>query len=269
MNKLGWLLFLFSVNLQAEDLIMSPPLSLDPGPGRTIVEDHAPTGSIVPAKIDPVDGQLKLGEDKTETKSEEKSEEKTPTKEITIAPRQSESNLIEPQRFFIPQKYLQFSFGFLDSKWKKVDSSLENGSTVTDFRLVSDMNEHNQFGFAIEFIQDTSKDTIPENIRVLQYKLFIDHHRPLFKDKLDWMAGLALSIGDFSIRKFTLNSSGEEVYTKLKSGTLYGVIPSAGLRFYLAGSSSIDISIEYHQYLSSPQKHIGGFAFVPRFSFSL
>jgi hypothetical protein len=148
-----------------------------------------------------------------------------------------------------------------------VDSSLDNGSTLTDFRIVSDMNEHNQFGFAIELVHDTTQEAIPENIRALQYKLFMDYHHTIFADKLDWMAGVALSIGDYSIRKLSLNGSGEKVYTKLQSGTIYGVIPSAGLRFYLGGRNSIDISVEYHQYLSKPQSYIGGFAFVPRFSF--
>ncbi|MDD4973749.1 MAG: hypothetical protein PHY93_05330 [Bacteriovorax sp.] len=259
MKILGWLFLLSSISLCAQDVIISPPLSIEPGAEREMVQDHAPVGSLVPAKIDPVDGQLKLGEQKSAEKSEVKSEAKSEAK--------SEIKLVEPTRYYPSQKYLQFSFGYLNSKWDRVDSSLDNGSTLTDFRIVSDMNEHNQFGFAIEMIHDTTQEAIPENIRILQYKLFMDYHHTIFADKLDWMAGLALSIGDYSIRKLSLNGNGEKVYTKLQSGTIYGLIPSAGLRFYLGGRNSIDISVEYHQYLSKPQSYIGGFAFVPRFSF--
>ena len=277
MKKLGWLLFLCSINLQAQDVIVNPPLSIEPGAGREMVQDNAPVGSLVPAKIDPVDGQLKLGEQKTEPSvisktamtPEVKLEVKPEIKEIVITPNVPEEiKLIEPTRYYPPQKYLQFSFGYLNSKWDKVDPTLDNGSMLTDFRVVSDMNEHNQFGFEIEMIHDTSNEAIPENIRALQYKIFIEYHRTIFTEKLDWLAGVALSIGDYSIRKLSLGAGGEKVYTNLKSGTIYGVIPSAGLRFYLGGRNSIDITAEYHQYLSKPQSYIGGLAFVPRFSFA-
>lgn len=275
MKKLGWLLLLLaSLNAYGQDSIVNPPLDITHDGTKTISEE-APVGALIPARIDPVDGQLKLGESndskpvaEAPTAGQdglvEKKEENKTEAEIVIPPR---IELVEPTRHYPLEKYLQFSFGYLNSEWEKVDPSLENGSTLTDFRVVSDMNQHSQFGFAIQMIHDTSKESIPENIRALQYKLFIDHHRSIFADKLDWMAGLALSIGDFSIRKLGLNGSGEEVYTKVKSGTIYGVIPSAGLRFYLGGRNSIDIGVEYHLYLSKPQSYIGGLAFIPRFSF--
>lgn len=262
MKKLGWLFFLAAFNLSAQDVISNPPLEISPETSRELSKDAA-TGSLVPAQINPVDGQLKLGEKKSVETAADTAGTQQPAKseaEIEIKP-------IEPTRYYSLEKYFQFSFGYLNSKWDKANSALDNGSTLTDFRVVADMNERSQFGFAIELIHDTSGESIPENIRALQYKLFIDHHRPLFADKLDWMAGLAFSLGDYSIRKFGLNGSGETVYTKIKSGTIYGLIPSAGLRFYLGGHNSIDIGVEYHLYLSKPQSYIGGLAFVPRFSF--
>ena len=36
---------------------------------------------------------------------------------------------------------------------------------------------------------------------------------------------------------------------------------------YNVDRNSIDITVEYHQYLGKPQRYVGGFAFVPRFSF--
>ncbi len=267
MKKLGWLLSVsaFSLALHAQDVVINPPLSVDPEDGKSLKEDR-PVGTLVPAKVEinPVDGQLKLEDKKTiDSKTSPKTETATES-DSAIANLPSVS---VTERSYPIEKYLQFSYGYLDSKWSKADPSLDNGSTLVDFRFVADMNQHNQFGFAIEMIHDNSGQAIPENIRALQYKLFLDYHRTLFTDKLDWMVGLALSVGDFSIKKLQLNDSGEEVYTKIKSGTMYGIIPSAGLRFYLGDRNSIDIAVEYHQYLSKPQSYIGGFAFVPRFSF--
>lgn len=254
MKKLVWLLFITAFNLSAQDVISNPPLEINPESGRQMAKDA------------PVDGQLKL--------EENKAVESTPTtgilkneEEVVIHPRAEEAVMIEGLRDYSLEKYFQFSLGYLDSQWKKANSSLGNGSILTNYRIVADMNQRNQFGFAIEMIHDSSGESIPENIRVLQYKLFIDHHRPLFANKLDWIGGLALSIGDFSIRKFGVNGSGNISSTKIYGGSIYGIIPSAGLRFYLGGQNSIDISAEYHFYLSTPQSYIGGFAFIPRFSF--
>lgn len=265
MKRLGWLFFLAAFNLGAQEVVTNPPLDLTHDASRPMADDA------------PIDGQLKLGEKKNDDSKPVAEamvvrEDAKTDAEVVIPPRAEpkaaeELKLVEPTRYFPLEKYLQFSFGFLNSKWDRADSSLDNGSTLTDFRVSADMNQRTQFGFAIELIHDTSGASIPENIRALQYKLFIDHHRPLYADKLDWMAGVALSIGDYSIRKLSLNTSGEEVFTKIKSGTIYGIIPSAGLRFYLGGRNSIDIGAEYHLYLSKPQSYIGGFAFVPRFSF--
>ncbi|RPJ72445.1 MAG: hypothetical protein EHM20_13740 [Alphaproteobacteria bacterium] len=242
MKNLGWLLFLITFKISAQAVIINPPLSIEPEDGKSISEE-APVAAIVPAKIDPIDGQLKLDIKKSEEINAEN---------LTVAPITEEVKTVVPTRQYPLSKYLQFSFGYLDSRWDKIDSSLGQGSALTDFRVVSDFNSHCQFGFAIEIIQDTSGETSPQNIRALQYKLFVDHHQALFENKLHWMAGMALSIGD---------------YSAIKSGTLYGLIPSAGLRFYLGGLNSIDIGVEYHLYLSKPQSYVGGLAVVPRFSF--
>lgn len=243
MNKLGWLLLLVSFKLSAQAVITNPPLSIGPEDGKSISEE-APVATIVPAKIDPIDGQLKLDIKKSEEINADN---------LTVAPIKEEVKTAMPTHQYPLSKYLQFSFGYLDSRWDKIDSSLGQGSALTDFRVASDYNSHGQFGFAIEIIQDTSGEKSPDNIRALQYKLFVDHHRPIFENKLHWMAGMALSVGD---------------YSATKSGTMYGLIPSAGLRFYLGGLNSIDIGIEYHLYLSKPQSYVGGLAVIPRFSFA-
>lgn len=265
MLRLGWVIFLLSFAVHAQDVIINPPLSVEPEDGRRIIE-HT-DGAIVPAKVDvTADGQLKLEDKKAEAKPEE-SAEATPA--IKSFVQSFKEPIKEPSTIDrLPlEKYLQISFGYLNSKWEKVDPTLENGSTLTDFRVVADMNTHNQFGFAIELMSDKSSQSAPENIRAVQYKLFLDYHRTLFRDKLDYLYGIAISIGDYSIRKLELNGSGQEVYSKIKSGTIYGIVPSAGLRFYLGDRNSIDMVVEYHQYLSKPQSYIGGFALVPRFSF--
>lgn len=252
-------LFVSIVHAQ-EEIVIGAPLSVEEEPGRTLKPDQ-PIGTLVPAKanINPVDGQLKL-EPVPVTKEEEKKTEEKNIEEVVV-----EQKIYRP---FVPQKYIQFAFGYLDSNWEKADPSLDNGSVLTDFKIASDMNRNVQVGFAVEFIQDGSDQNIPDNIRVLQYRLFADAHGPIFEDRLHWIGGLAVAMGDYSIRKLTLNNQGQEVNTKISEGTMYGLIPSAGIRFYLVDQNSIDLTVEYHQYFSKPQSYIGGFALVPRFSFA-
>lgn len=263
MLKLGWLLAVaLTVTVNAQDVVVNPPLSIEPEAGQRLKEPVE--GALVPVKAEiTVDGQLKLDEKQPDEKKPDLQPAAPAVETVAIAV----DPVVNPALPFQPEKYLQFSYGYLNSKWSKIDPSLEDGSTLTSFRVVADMNRHNQFGFAIELVSDTTSEASPENIRAIQYRLFLDFHRTLFADKLDYLFGAALTIGDYSIRKLELNGLGQEVYSKVKSGTLYGIIPSAGLRFYLVGKNSIDVTVEYHQYLSKPQKHIGGLALVPRFSF--
>lgn len=264
MKKLFFLLLLSSSlypALYSQEVIIGAPLSVEEEPGRQLKMDE-PVGALVPAEatINPLDGQIKL--DPVINSKEEKEAKKQDEKVISpVTPAQI------AETFFVPQKFLQFSFGYLNSKWEKIHPNLDNGSVLTDFKVVSDMNKNVQLGFAVEIINDTSEQTLPDNIRVLQYKVFTDVHGPLFQDRLDWLAGLGLSIGDYSVRRLSRNALGEEVNTKIKSGTIYGLIPTAGVRFYLVDRNSIDLALEYHQYFSTPQRHISGLAFVPRFSF--
>lgn len=168
------------------------------------------------------------------------------------------------------KKYIQFSFGYLNSRYEKIHSSLDNGSTLSSFKFVSDMTPSWQSGFAIELLADTSGQTTPDNIRVVQYRIFADHHAPLLNKgvfRLDWVGGLSFSIGDFGIRRRYLNTQGQEISVKLKDGMIVGLIPAAGLRIYLIGQNSFDLMVEYHQYFGNPQKYIGGLAVSPRLNF--
>lgn len=269
MRNLGWILLLVSAQAFSQQVIMNPPLSIEEEPGRQIIE--RPTGALVPATINPVDGQLKLEPAPTQAPAKEEIviEDKAldvEVKEAANAPAPSKKTQVY-QNYLNSEKFLQFSFGFLNSQYEKVDPSLNNGSSVTSFRFVSDMNERFQSGFAIEIMSDNSGQTLPDSIRALQYKLFIDYHAPIFPTKIDYLLGFALSGGDYSIRRLSLNAQNEEVNTILSRGTILGLIPSAGVRIYLVDRNSIDLVVEYHNYFSKPQRYLGGFAFIPRFSF--
>lgn len=250
---------LFVSIVHAQEVIEGTPLSIEDEPTRQLKHDQ-PIGTLVPvnAEISPVDGQLKFDDPIPVKKEEVKKEEAK--KEMVV-----EQKIQQP---FIPQKYIQFAFGYLDSKWEKAHPALDNGSEINSFRIASDMSKFVQVGLALEIIMDNSGQSIPDNIRVLQYRLFADGHGPLFnfEDRLHWLAGLGVAIGDYSITKLTFNGS-VDVNTKISEGTIFGFIPTAGLRFYLGEQNSIDLTVEYHQYLSKPQSYIGGFALVPRFSF--
>lgn len=213
------------------------------------------------------DGQLKLTEGKTEEiKIEDK---RIDDKKIVIVPETLETEKLTV--VFLDQtlgKYIQFSFGYLNSRYEKIHSSLDNGSSLTSFSLVSDMNRLLQFGFSMELLTDTSGQEIPDNIRVVQYRLFANTHAPILgSSRFDWVGGLAFSIGDFGIRRRYLNLQNEEASVKIKDGTIVGLIPAAGVRIYLVGKNSFDLMVEYHQYFGKPQSYIGGLAIAPRLSF--
>lgn len=223
----------------------------------------------------PVDGQLKLDGPAAPTPVSQNKSVEIQIQNTVVVPsaEQAPTNIDIVAIGYIEnplKKYLQFSFGYMNSRYEKIHSSLDNGSTMTSFRFVSDVTQKWQTGFAIEILADTSGQTTPDNIRVVQYRLFADRHAPLFYRgalKLDWVGGLSFSVGDFGIRRRYLNTMGQEVSVKLKDGIIVGLIPAVGLRIYLIGQNSFDLMVEYHQYFGNPQKYIGGLAISPRLSF--
>lgn len=241
------------------------PVAIEVIPAITpIAEKPAPAAN-------PIDGQLKL--DGPAAPKKKLSEIEIQSTVVTSEADQAPTNIDIVAIGYVKnplQKYIQFSFGYMNSRYEKIHPSLDNGSTMTSFRFVADMTQKWQSGFAIELLADTSGQTVPDNIRVVQYRLFVDHHAPLFYRgalKLDWVGGLSFSAGDFGIRRRYLNGLGQEVSVKLKDGIIVGLIPAAGLRIYLIGQNSFDLMVEYHQYFGNPQKYIGGLAVSPRLSF--
>jgi hypothetical protein len=234
------------------------------------VEVIDPIGTISPVNMNPKDGQLKL---------EDKSAAPIPTTNATTVIIENKTEVqvvdVDPTSLFESYdsrlgKYLQFSFGYINSRYEKIHSNLDNGSSQTAFKFVSDLNSRVQTGFAIEVLSDTSGQSIPDNIRVIQYRLFGDYHAPLIRlgsTRFDWVAGLSFSVGKYGIKRRYVNTQGEEVSVKIKSGTIVGLIPAGGIRIYLVGQSSFDLMLEYHQYFGNPQKYIGGLAISPRLSF--
>ena len=228
-----------------------------------------PIGTISPVNTNPKDGQLKL---------EDKSVAPTSTTNVTtvlIENNKTEVQIVDTNALLESYnarlgKYLQFSFGYINSRYEKIHSNLDNGSSQTAFKFVSDINSRVQTGFAIEVLSDTSGQSIPDNIRVIQYRLFADYHAPLIRlgsTRFDWVGGLSFSVGKYGIKRRYVNTQGEEVSVKIKNGTIIGLIPAGGIRVYLVGQSSFDLMFEYHQYFGNPQKYIGGLAISPRLSF--
>ena len=230
---------------------------------KVIIKDEkvaAPVEPVVMAPVVPVnpqDGQIKL--DPAQPKAIDKN------------PDVQNIEVLAFEYYDSPlKKYLQFSFGYINSKYSKVHPDLENGSVETAFKFVSDVTRNYQVGFAVEILSDTSDKKIPDNIRSLQYRLFVDYHAPLYQRgslKMDWVGGLSFSIGDYGIKRRFRGPQGEETSVSLKDGTIIGLIPAGGIRFYLVGQNSVDIMFEYHQYFGNPQRYIGGLAISPRINF--
>lgn len=285
MKYLGWILYFSLSVVHAQEVIEPAPLSVEDDGARKIIDrqkgETAPKGLptseasnqtaealVIPnddvvnpptkAAAAVVDGQLSLEAPK------EQKEQKIQQEQLNIEDKVVAIAVYQDKR----TRYLQFSMGYLDSDYEAINGSLKNGSMITSFKFVGDVNQHFQTGFAVEIVADKSGQEIPESIRSLQYRLFADYHAPIKQNsvRIDWVTGLSLAIGDYSIKRRYLNTSGQELSVKLKEGTLIGLIPAIGIRFYLAGQSSFDLMAEYHQYFGNPQSHIGGLAFAPRFN---
>lgn len=229
-----------------------------------------PSPVIVIKETNPQDGQLKLDEAAPKTEVLKVEEKRIDDRKVIITEKtQNDTETLAIVYFEEPlKKYLQFSFGYLNSRYEKVNTNLDNGSTITGLSFVSDMNRRVQAGFTMELLSDTSGQTIPDNIRVVQYRIFANYHAPIMQsNKFEWVGGLSVSIGDYGLRRRYVNLQGEEASVKINEGTIVGLIPGAGLRIYLVGKNSIDLMAEYHQYFGNPQHYIGGLAFVPRLSF--
>lgn len=249
-----------------DDVINPPEGATKPAP---VVIEVIPTIAPVAEQtkpVNPIDGQLKLDGAQVAPATAT-----TPVENKVIVPPASNvsDDLFPDYQSRMLNKYLQFSFGFLNSKYEKIHPSLDNGSTMMSFKFVADIDHRVQMGFGVEVLSDKSGQTVPDSIRVLQYRVFADYHAPLTRGavRLDWVAGLGISAGDFGIRRRYINGLGQEVSVKLKDGIIVGLIPAAGVRIFLFDQNSFDVMVEYHQYLSTPQKHIGGLAIAPRFSF--
>jgi hypothetical protein len=213
------------------------------------------------------DGQLKLDEASSATQP---NNIKISDKKV-ISPVQSETDVNTLAIVYFEEslkKYIQFSFGYLNSRYEKINKDLDNGSTISGISFVTDMTRQLQMGFTMELLSDNSGQSIPDNIRSVQYRLFGNYHAPILQSqRFDWVAGLSFSLGDYGIRRRYINLQNEEASVKISEGTIIGLIPAAGVKIYLVGKNSIDLMIEYHQYFGSPQHYIGGLAFVPKFSF--
>ena len=245
------------------------PVPAEPAPAIVIT----PAEAAPAVKTNPQDGQLKLEAAGTPPVV-------IPVKkpdEIIIFDSQKAVNVPQSEKRidtiavsvyeYTLKKYLQFSFGYLGSSYEKIDPNLDKGSGLTSIKFVADMTHRFQSGFAIEIINDMSDQKVPESVRSIQYRLFVDYHAPLTRGtklKMDWVSGLSLSFGDYSIKRRFVSAQGQELSQKLKDGTIIGLIPAAGLRFYLGTYNSIDLMAEYHLYFGNPQKHIGGLALSPR-----
>ena len=239
---------------QILDVIAPQPLEAIMTPDDDVINPPVAEQSV---PMNPIDGQLKLD-----------------TTVENIIPASTHDSINE--EFFSEyeqrtlRNYLQYSFGYLDSQYKKFHPSLANGTVMTSFKFVADISSRYQLGLAVEILSDKKNDAFIDSIRVLQYRLFFDYHVPLntfSKLKIDWMGGFGFSVGEYGVKRRFVSPVGQDASVKLKDGMIVGFIPAVGVRFYWFDQNSFDLMFEYHQYFTKPQRYIGGLAIAPRFSF--
>lgn len=163
------------------------------------------------------------------------------------------------------KKYFQLSYGYLTSNYSQFDSSLKNGSIISSLRFMVDVNKELQFGVGIETIQNKNSDAFLEDLTALQYQLCWDWVKPFKNSTWAGIYGFMIGLGDYSIRKKVI-LNGIEYKETLDSGSLVGVIPNFGVRYYFSTSTSLDLLGAYDGYIGPRQKYLGGFSSSLRLS---
>lgn len=251
------ILLSFKLNSQ---VIEPPPLSVEDDGQRAIVTRGARDLKIEQSSTNPEDGQLKL-------EPAQKIQDWTSPKKVHEA-QLNEKQFIDTLNYFLGKRYLQIGFGFINSRYDKVYSTLDNGSEFMWFGFARDLTLNLQVGTLIQLISDKSPEKTPNNIRAVSANLFLDYHRPVYRDSIHGLAGLHLSIGDYSTRRLSTNAQGEMISTRLKSGVIIGLLPTLGGRFYFLNQFfALDLLAQYHHYFGKPQTYIGGFSYLTRVSF--
>ena len=76
-----------------------------------------------------------------------------------------------------------------------------------------------------------------------------------------------MAVGNYGLRRRYINGLGEEVSVKISEGILVGLIPGLGFRIPFLATNSLDLLLEYHQYLGNPQKYYSGLGLMMRLNF--
>ena len=165
--------------------------------------------------------------------------------------------------------YIQMGYGHVSSKFGKVYSALDDGMIINSLRFVRDLNDTIQTGFGLEFCSETSGEKLPDNIRSIQYRFSIEYHQKLLRkySNIQGIGGLSMAVGNYGLRRRYINGLGEEVSVKISEGILVGLIPGLGFRIPFLATNSLDLLLEYHQYLGNPQKYYSGLGLMMRLNF--
>lgn len=220
-----------------------------------VSEDQSPDGTI--------SGEVKPT--KAEEKKEEKVEGAAEVHEVAKKPSIDWKRI----NFFAAPRWFRLTGGRLWSTWSKIDSSLEDGSLITGFRIVQPV-EGTPFSmaFGLDVVHGSGDSFNAESVRSTHVVLENEYDHS-FTPKFSLVYGLSLEYADSNIRKVIGNNSERVTYEKFASGSTFGLVPAVSLRVKPADSFMLDLTPGYAFYFASPHDEMGGLSLRLRLNFAL
>ncbi len=170
------------------------------------------------------------------------------------------------KRFLNRIRYFQLSYGYMNSRWDKLNSNLKKGTRVNSLRIIQNLSPNMQLGLGLDFSHAKEDSFVPENIRVFQFRINTEYVKPI-SNGIQFITGLGILVADYNIRKFSSKGAGTITYDTHGNGTAFGLAPEVGIRFYVTKQIAFDLIGDYSYYFSSPQDYMSGAGLHLRASF--
>lgn len=158
-------------------------------------------------------------------------------------------------------------FGYVHSQWKKFSGALKNGSLEMRVAASREWTSgfESEIGLSALFLNSQSSGensngtfTVDLGGRWMPWKH--SHFRPF--------AGLHASFGSYRVWSVLAESPQLVTYEKHGSGTLFGLVPSLGMRLEASPHLSFDVEANYRGYFDNPAWKTGGWGALVRLGFA-
>lgn len=154
-----------------------------------------------------------------------------------------------PELGFLSQGFaISLRGSYLDTKFDRIESDLENGASAMGIGLSRSM-ENYEIRASLDLVHSMDQAVKIQNTRLLTVRA--DFLKTFLESRIQPIVGMGVAISDFSIRSHRKTNAGEVFIREHASGTAFGLVPSLGIRGILTAQLYFDLVAEYQIYLGS------------------